>query len=80
MSTISRPPAGPHTRTVPFLVNGQRMKQLEFHRRYQAYPEDEKWELIGRIVYMASPLRYAHGNYDFALGTALGCTHRGLRV
>jgi Uma2 family endonuclease len=56
---------------VPFLVNGQRMKQPEFHRRYQASPPDERWELIGGIVFMASPLRYPHGNYDLSLGAAL---------
>jgi Uma2 family endonuclease len=39
------------------------MKQPEFHRRYEAYPEDVKFELIGGIVYMASPLRRAHGLY-----------------
>lgn len=71
MSTIIRPPEKGRSRTVPFLVNGQRMKQPEFHRRYEACPPHEKWELIGGIVYMASPLRYPHGNYDFSLGGAL---------
>jgi Uma2 family endonuclease len=70
MSTISRPPAERRTRPVPFLVNGQRMKQPEFHRRYEACPPHEKWELIGGIVYMTSPLRYPHGAYDFSLGGA----------
>ncbi|HEX5271368.1 MAG TPA: Uma2 family endonuclease, partial [Gemmataceae bacterium] len=71
MSTISRPRERP-TRAVPFLVNGQRMKQPEFHRRYEAYPPHEKWELIGGIVYnMSSPLRYPHGSYDFLLSGAL---------
>ena len=37
------------------------MSQAEFHRRYEAYPEDVKFELIGGIVYMASPLRRIHG-------------------
>ncbi|HKI36491.1 MAG TPA: Uma2 family endonuclease [Gemmataceae bacterium] len=72
MSTITRPPEEGRTRAVPFLVNGQLMKQPEFHRRYEACPPDERWELIGGIVYMASPLRYPHGNYDFSFGTALG--------
>ncbi|HEY7313349.1 MAG TPA: hypothetical protein VH643_28630 [Gemmataceae bacterium] len=45
------------------LVNGERMKQPEFHRRYAAYEEDEKWELIGGIVYRASPmLSLTHSN------------------
>jgi Uma2 family endonuclease len=68
MSTISQPLEQRRTRTVPFLVNGQRMKQPEFHRRYEAAPPKEKWELIGGIVYMTSPLRYPHGNYDRKLG------------
>jgi Uma2 family endonuclease len=71
MSAISRPSKPERTSAVPFLVNGQRMKQPEFHRRYEACPPEEKWELIGGIVYMASPLGYAHGRYDFALGAAL---------
>ncbi len=72
MSAIPRPDKAIRTPPVPFLVNGQRMTQPEFHRRYEACPPSEKWELIGGIVFMASPLRYPHGNYDFLLGTALG--------
>jgi hypothetical protein len=48
---------------VPLLVNGDRMSQAEFHRRYQEYPEDTKFELVGGTVYMASPLRNPHGTY-----------------
>jgi hypothetical protein len=58
------------------LVNGERMKQPEFHRRYEACPEDEKWELIGGIVYMASPLRLSHSNYDDEIGYVLGTYRR----
>jgi Uma2 family endonuclease len=47
------------------------MKQPEFHRRYEAYPEDVKFELIGGIVYMASPLRRSHGSYHSELAGAL---------
>jgi Uma2 family endonuclease len=57
---------------LPPLVPGQRLKQPEFHRRYEAYPDDVKFELIGGVVYMTSPLRRPHGNYSFVLGTALG--------
>ncbi|MFO0928029.1 MAG: Uma2 family endonuclease [Gemmataceae bacterium] len=46
---------------VPPLYNGDRLAQPEFHRRYQAYPEDVKFELIGGIVFMASPLHRGHG-------------------
>jgi Uma2 family endonuclease len=47
------------------------MKQAEFHRRYELCDEDEKWELVGGIVYMASPLRRAHSRYDGEIGFAL---------
>ena len=43
------------------LHNGDRLTQAEFHRRYEAYPEDVKFELVGGVVYMASPLRRPHG-------------------
>jgi Uma2 family endonuclease len=52
------------------------MKQPEFHRRYQACPEDEKFELVGGTVYMASPLRQAHSDYDDEVGFALGLYRR----
>jgi hypothetical protein len=71
MNTASRSGEGKAARLVPFLVNGQRMKQPEFHRRYEACPPHEKWELIGGIVYMTSPLRYPHGLYDQKLGFVL---------
>jgi Uma2 family endonuclease len=53
------------------LANGDRMKQPEFHRRYLEYPEDEKWELVGGVVYMASPLSRTHSSYDGKFGFAL---------
>ena len=58
-------------RTVPLLCNGDRMTQAEFHRRYEAYPDDIRFELIGGIVYMASPLRRPHGSYHVTLSLAL---------
>lgn len=60
----------PKHRTQP-LVNGERMTQPEFHRRYAAYDEDAKWELIGGIVYMASPLSLGHSSYDGKVGLIL---------
>jgi Uma2 family endonuclease len=48
------------------------MTQPEFHRRYAAYSGDAKFELIGGIVYMASPLRWPHGTYHSELSFALG--------
>lgn len=54
------------------LRNGDRLKQPEFHRRYLAYPGDEKFELIGGIVYMASPVSRLHSLYHQNLSTVLG--------
>src|SRR5438132_1422155 len=62
-------PDGPPS--IPLLENGDRLSQKEFHRRYEAYPEDVKFELIGGIVYMASPLRRLHAIYRLKLGTIL---------
>lgn len=42
---------------VPRLENGDRLTREEFHRRYEAMPENVKAELIKGIVYMASPVR-----------------------
>jgi Uma2 family endonuclease len=53
---------------IPPLENGDRLKQKEFHRRYEQYPEDVKIELVGGIVFMASPLRLPHGKYHLKLG------------
>jgi len=54
----------------PGLANGDRMRQPEFHRLYEKCPDDVKFELIGGIVYMASPLRLPHSRYDGRLGFA----------
>lgn len=43
------------------LHNGDRMTQKEFHRIYEKTPANVKAELIGGIVYMASPLGRKHG-------------------
>lgn len=56
---------------VPPLYNGDRLSQPEFHRRYEAYPEDGKFELIGGVVFMASPLLRGHGTSSPLLTTAL---------
>src|SRR5262249_48080662 len=53
------------------LENGDRLTQAEFHRRYEAYPEDVKFELIGGIVYMSSPLRRPRGTDHVELSGAL---------
>jgi Uma2 family endonuclease len=70
MSTIpKRQRSG--TATLPPLHNGDRLTQAEFHRRYEAYPDDVKFELVGGIVYMASPLRRDHGQQHTELNGLL---------
>ncbi len=58
--------------SLPPLRAGDRLTQADFHRRYQACPEKLKAELIGGIVYMASPLRRPHGKSHIHLGTVFG--------
>jgi Uma2 family endonuclease len=53
------------------LDNGDRMKQADFHHRYEQCPEDTKFELVGGTVYMSSPVRWPHANYHLKLGVAL---------
>jgi Uma2 family endonuclease len=55
------------TTPLPPLQEGDHLTQAEFHRRYEAYPEDVKFELIGGIVHMASPLKRLHGTTHFEL-------------
>ncbi len=54
------------------LREGQRLKQPEFHRLYEACPPHVRAELIGGVVYMPSPLRRPHGIYQPKLGFVLG--------
>jgi Uma2 family endonuclease len=72
--TVRRPPP-----IVPPLNNGDRLTQPEFHRRYEAHSGKDKFELIGGIVYMSSPLRKAHSDYDDELGFAFGLYRRATR-
>ena len=51
------------------LHNGDRMPRQEFHRLYEKMPDDIKAELIGGIVYMASPLKRQHATSHPVLGT-----------
>ncbi len=63
--------ARPERAAFPILENGDHMSQAEFHRRYEAYPDDTKFELIGGVVYMASPLRRTHGIFHPKLSSVL---------
>lgn len=53
------------------LQNGDRMTREEFHRLYEETPEDFKAELIGGIVYVASPLYPGHGKPHLHLGAVV---------
>jgi Uma2 family endonuclease len=46
---------------VPPLVEGQRLDQPEFHRRYEAMPPGTRAELIDGVVFMPSPVGPEHG-------------------
>jgi Uma2 family endonuclease len=53
------------------LYNGDRRTQAEFHRLYETAPDDVRFELVGGVVYMASPLRRAHALYHADLSAVL---------
>lgn len=57
---------------LPELRAGDRMKREEFHRRYERYSDDVKFELVEGVVYMASPARCPHGELQLELGTLFG--------
>jgi len=59
--------------TVPPLENGDRLTRDEFHRRYEAMPENVKAELIEGVVFMSSPVRAKnHGEPSAQIITWLG--------
>lgn len=59
----------------PELHNGDKMTQAEFHRIYSQMDESVRAELIGGIVYMASPLKLSHGQHHtfLAMLTSFYC-------
>jgi Uma2 family endonuclease len=61
----------PSVRSEELLRNGDQMSRDEFHVLYEQTPEDFKAELIGGIVYVASPVNPAHGKPDRLLGSVL---------
>jgi Uma2 family endonuclease len=67
MSTLTKP-AMPAIFTPIDLQNGDRMNREEFHRAYERAPRHFRAELIGGIVYVASPLRLRHSNHHAHLG------------
>src|SRR5262245_50115440 len=62
----------PEAQQLPPLKDGDRMTQEEFHRRYEAYPEHVKIELVGGVVYVATPMKRPHGVTSPALCLVLG--------
>jgi Uma2 family endonuclease len=57
---------------LPPLENGDRLDRRTFHERYQAMPPNVRAELIGGIVYMASPQKKRHARSHAALVWWLG--------
>jgi Uma2 family endonuclease len=55
-----------------FLVNGDHLDQKTFHALYEAMPEDCRAELIGGVVYMASPMKVPHGKMGPLVSAWLG--------
>ncbi|CAN5302959.1 Uma2 family endonuclease [soil metagenome] len=71
--TLSQPRKLQKKISIPPLENGDRLTQKEFHRRYEAMPENVKAELIKGIVYMSSPVRVTkHGDPHGLIMSCLG--------
>src|SRR5258707_5708372 len=71
MSSVITEKRGNSSGDVPELCNGDQLTQPEFHRRYETFPEDDRFELIGGIGYMASPLGLPHGTCHTRLSLVL---------
>jgi Uma2 family endonuclease len=73
LEMLGDPPvvAVPPRRPPVELYSGDRMSREEFHRLYETAPEDFKAELIGGTVFVASPLKLAHGEPHLLLGVSL---------
>jgi hypothetical protein len=54
------------------LHSGDRMTRSEFHRLYESSPENFKAELVGGVVYVASPLKNQHAENHVPLTIAFG--------
>ena len=58
--------------TVPPLENGDHLDQKTFHERYESMDEDVHAELVGGIVYMASPQKKRHARAQATFAWWLG--------
>jgi Uma2 family endonuclease len=76
MSTVER--AQPKT-LLPPLEAGQCLDQPTFHERYEAMPDGTWAELVGGRVYMPSPLRNEHGEYDDSVALWIGLYKRSTK-
>lgn len=65
MSSRTLKPRNKERAGVPLLRAGDRLSQPEFHRRYETYTDDTKFELVGGIVYMMAPAGFEHGRSGY---------------
>lgn len=56
----------------PLLENGDHLDQKTFHALYEQTPEGFRAELIGGVVFVASPVRYRHRGGTFYVSNWLG--------
>ena len=75
MSTTDRA----ESRTIPPLIDGERLDRATFHERYEAMPPDTRAQLIGGTVVMMSPMRFDHGDATYLLSGWLFVYTRGVR-
>ncbi len=54
------------------LVSGEKLSREEFLRRWEALPNVKHAELLEGVVYIPSPLSWAHGSHENAAGFWLG--------
>jgi Uma2 family endonuclease len=66
------PPRVVRVMQISELHNGDHLSREEFHRLYERTPPGFKAELIGGIVYVASPLSPLHGKPHVLLTTLFG--------
>lgn len=62
----------PAASDIDFLLNGDHLDQKTFHAIYETMPEHCRAELIGGVVYMASPMRVPHGKMGPLVSAWLG--------
>lgn len=58
--------------TIPLLENGDRLSREEFHRRYEAMPENVKAELIKGVVYFRTKTKVSHGEANATIVGLIG--------